>query len=84
MRPARICHSGLIAAPSVCATPMMTPPASVPHSRPAADDHRLKGVDRPGRADGRVEIGARAEIERGDGDHHHGDAVWPWRRCGRA
>ena len=32
--PARICHSGLILAPTVCATPRMTPPASVPHRLP--------------------------------------------------
>ena len=32
--PARICHSGLILAPTVWATPMMTPPASVPQKLP--------------------------------------------------
>ena len=33
--PARICHSGLMWAPMVCATPMMMPPASVPHRLPS-------------------------------------------------
>jgi AMP-binding enzyme len=33
--PARICHSGLMLAPTVWATPMITPPASVPHRLPS-------------------------------------------------
>ena len=74
--PARICHSGLIAAPTVCATPRMMPPASVPQSEAeAADDDRLEGVDQPRRADGRIEIGAHAEKERGDRHHHQRNAI---------
>ncbi len=72
--PARICHSGSILAPMAWATPMMMPPTSVPHRLPKpADDDGLEGVEQACRPDGRVEIGAHAEIERGDGDHHHGD-----------
>ena len=33
--PARICHSGLIAAPTACATPSTMPPASVPQRLPS-------------------------------------------------
>ncbi len=72
--PASICHSGLIAAPAVWATPMTMPPASVPQKRAeAADDHSLECIDQPGGADGRVEIGADAEVEGRDCRHHHGD-----------
>ena len=37
-----------------------------PQAAEAADDHRLERVDQPRRADGRIEIGADAEKERGD------------------
>ena len=71
--PARICHSGLILAPTVWATPMMMPPASVPQKLPKpADDHGLEGVEQACRSDGGVEVGAHAEIECGHRDHHHG------------
>ena len=44
-----------------------------PERAEPADDDRLEGVDQPRRSDGRIEIGARAEIERGDGHHDHGE-----------
>ena len=72
--PARICHSGFIAAPTVCATPMIMPPDKrAPERAQPADDHRFEGIDQARRADGRIEIGAGPEIERGDGDDDHGD-----------
>ncbi len=37
-----------------------------PEAAEPADDHRLEGVDQPGRPDGRIEIGADAEEEGGD------------------
>jgi hypothetical protein len=52
-----------------------------PQAPEAADDHRLECVDQPRRTDGRIEIGADAKVERGDGCHHHrhphGDRVDP-------
>ena len=34
-----------------------------PEAAEAADDHGLEGIDQPRRPDGRIEIGAHAEIE---------------------
>ena len=45
---------------------MMPPGKRAPQAAEAADDHRLERVEQPRRADGRIEIGAHAEIERGD------------------
>src|SRR4029077_13376738 len=49
-----------------------------PHRSEAANDDGLERVDEPRRTDCGIEIGARAEIERGDRGHDHRDAG-----CGR-
>jgi len=55
-----------------------------PQRAETADDDRLEGIDSAAPADGRIEVGARAEIECGDRHHHHGDARWRWQRSASA